>query len=244
MTLKIAICDDVAEDRQRLISLINSDDFYCECTAYKSGESLLWDFENGIRYDIFFLDIFMDGMSGVEAAKHIRTTDPQALLIFVSSSNNFYRESYDLYAFNYLIKPLKDDKLTEVLHRAIQHLGRDANQVVRFSFNNSLHTVRCSQLLYLTSDKRIVNFYLTNGETLKSYGKIDDFVTQLPAEVFVRCHQSYIVNLKHVTGMTAGEIMLGEEKVPISRNYAELAREKYRVQVFGDFDTDSVQNNL
>lgn len=235
MALKIAVCDDVLADRQRLISLIKAEDPYCECSSYKSGETLLWDFENGTHFDIFFLDIFMESMSGMEAAKRIRIDDPNALLIFVSSSDDFYRESYDLYAFNYLIKPLAEDKLTEVLRRAIQHLGRDTDQVVRFSFNNSLHTVRCSQLLYLTSDKHIVNFHLINGETLKSYGKLDDFVTQLPSEVFVRCHQSYIINLKHVTDMTTGEFMLGEVKVPVSRKYSVQAREKYRKFMFSDF---------
>ena len=64
---------------------------------------LLWDFESGIHFDLFFLDIFMEGIIGIETAKRIRIINPNALLIFVSSSNDFYRESYDLYAFNYLI---------------------------------------------------------------------------------------------------------------------------------------------
>lgn len=235
MVLKIAVCDDVAADMQRLISLIKTEDSYCQCTAYKSGEMLLWDVENGSCFDIFFLDIFMEGMSGVETAKRIRIADPNALLIFVSSSSDFYRESYDLYAFNYLIKPLTGDKLTEVLRRAIQHLGKDTNQVVRFYFNNSLHRVSCSQILYLTSDKHLVNFHLINGETLKSYGKMDDFVSQLPEKIFLRCHQSYMVNLKHVTGMTISEFILGPLKVPISRKYSVNAREKYQEFMFADF---------
>lgn len=235
MPLKIAVCDDVPADRQRLISLIKEEDSYCQCSSYKSGELLLWDFENGTRFDILFLDIFMEGISGVEVAKCIRIADPNALLIFVSSSNDFYRESYDLYAFNYLIKPLTLDKFTEVLRRAIQHLGKDADQIIKFSFKNTLHTVRCSQILYLTSDKHIVNFYLTNGKILKSYGKMDDFVTQLPVDAFVRCHQSYIINLNHVTGMSNGEFALGDVKVPVSRKYSVVAREKYHIEMFGDF---------
>jgi DNA-binding LytR/AlgR family response regulator len=235
MGLKIAVCDDVLADRQQLILLIKAEASYCECSAYESGELLLWDFENGTHFDIIFLDIFMEGMSGVETAKCIRMADPNALLIFVSNSNDFYRESYDLFAFNYLIKPLTGDKLAEVLRRAISHLGKDADQVVRFSYNNNLHTVRCSQLLYLTSDKHIVNFHLINGETLKSYGKIDDFVSQLPAEVFVRCHQSYIINMEHVTGMTTCEFMFGQVKVPVSRKYSVQAHEKYRAMMFHDF---------
>jgi DNA-binding LytR/AlgR family response regulator len=196
---------------------------------------LLWDFENGTRFDIFFLDIFMGGINGIEVAKRIRITDPYALIIFVSSSNDFYRESYALYAFNYLIKPLADDMLKEVLHRAILYLDKDIDQVVRFSFNNSFHTVRCSQLLYLSSDKRIVNFHLIDGRMLKAYGKIDDFVPQLPADIFVRCHQSYIVNLKHVTGMTMSEFMFDKVQVPISRKYCVQAREKYRIEMFDAF---------
>jgi DNA-binding LytR/AlgR family response regulator len=235
MTLKIAICDDIPADRQRLISLIKAENLYSECTPYESGELLLWDYENGSHFDILFLDIFMDGMSGVEVAKRIRLTNPYALLIFVSSSNEFYRESYDLYAFHYLIKPLTGNQLTPVLNRALIQLNQDADQVVRFSFNNNLHNVRCSQLLYLSSDKHIVNFHLIDGGTLKAYGKIDDFVTQLPVNDFVRCHQSYIVNLKHVTGVTLGEFMLSAIKVPVSRKYFVQAREKYRAAMFGDF---------
>lgn len=235
MSLKIAICDDNTADRELLISLIKTENIACECTPYDSGESLLWDFENGAHFDIFFLDIFMSGISGVETAKRIRTVNSNSLLIFVSSSDDFYRESYDLYAFNYLIKPLTTYKLEEVLRHAILHLGKEADQVVRFSFNNNLYTVHCSQLLYLTSDKHIVCFHLANGETLKSYGKMDDFVTQLPAEIFVRCHQSYIVNLRFVTSITSCEFIVKDVKIPISRKYAALSREKYRIQMFGDF---------
>lgn len=235
MTLKIAICDDILSDMQHLVTLIKEDNSCCECSTYRSGELLLWDFDNGTHFDIYFLDIFMEGMTGLDVAKYIRIADPYALLIFVSSSNDYYRESYDLYAFNYLIKPLTQDNITQVLHHSILHLDKDMNQVVRFSFNNTFHKVRCSQLLYLSSDKHIVSFHLVDGEVLKSYGKMDDFLPLLPAEVFVRCHQSYIVNLKHVTGMTIGEFMLNEVKIPISRKYCMQAREKYRFDMFGDF---------
>lgn len=235
MSLKIGVCDDVLADRQRLISLIKVEYPHCQCLDYKSAEMLLWDFENSTHFDILFLDIFMEGMSGIEVAKRIRILDPNLLLIFVSSSNDFYRESYDLYAFNYLIKPLTVDKLTEVLQRATQYLDKNTGQVIRFSFNNKLYKLRCSEILYISSDKHIVNFHTINGEVLKSYGKLDNFIRQLPSEVFVRCHQSYIVNLNHVTGMTTAEFLFSETTVPISRKYLSNAREKYQIAMFSDF---------
>jgi DNA-binding LytR/AlgR family response regulator len=177
----------------------------------------------------------MNGINGVETAKKIRAVNSDTYIIFVSSSDDFYREAYDLYAFNYLIKPLKKEKLTGVLDRAIKDLNKDDNQVIRFSYDNRLHTINCSQLLYITSDKHNIYFHLLNNQTLKAYGKIDDFIAQLPAKVFLRCHQSYIVNLKHVTQMTSSEFIVGENKVPISRKYSTLSRKNYRDQMFGDF---------
>ena len=235
MTLKIAVCDDVAAERKQLISMIKAEHLYCECTPYDSGEALLWDYEDGAEFDIYFLDIFMNGISGLETANRIRAVNSNAIIIFISSSDDFYREAYDLYAFNYLVKPLTKDKLIKVLHRAVADLNKDTNQVLRFSFDNNFYTIPCSQLLYITSDKHIVYFYLTNGKMLKAYGKIDDFITQLSAKVFFRCHQSYIVNLKHVTSMTSNEFMLGDLRVPISRKYSSQAREKFRIQMFQDF---------
>lgn len=235
MILKIAVCDDNPSDRQRLIALIKSENFDCECTAYESGEMLLWDFDSGVHFDIIFLDIYMAGITGVTAAQQIRLTDAETLLIFVSSSDEFYRESYDLYAFNYLIKPLTADKLNEVLGRAREQLNRDADQVVRIAFMGNLHTIRCSQLLYLSSKQHTVNFCLKSGEILKSYGKLDDFVAQLPADSFIRCHQSYLVNLNHVTAMTTAAFTLGDITIPISRSYSEQARSQYRALLFRNF---------
>jgi DNA-binding LytR/AlgR family response regulator len=235
LALRIAICEDIPADRQQLISFIKAEIPCCETVAYENGEALLWDFESGTRFDIIFLDIFMSGINGVEVARCVRTADPDILLIFVSSSDAFYRESYDLYAFNYLIKPLDRDRLTEVLHRAVEQLNKNVDHIIRISFNNSLHTIRCSQLLYLSSERHIVNFYLKSGEALKSYGKLDDYAAQLPAEAFMRCHQSYIVNLNHVTAMTTNGFSLDRIRVPISKSYLGEAKDKYRSHMFGDF---------
>lgn len=235
MILRIAICDDAQADRQRLISLIEKEYLSCECQSYASGEALLMDLEDGGSFDIFFLDIFMSGISGMETARRIREVNPSAPIIFVSSSDGFYRESYDLFAFNYLVKPLTAEKLSPVLYRVAEALDRDASQAIRFSFDNKLYTIPISQLLYLDSEKHKVHFHLKNGETLQAYGKIDDYATQLPGSIFFRCHQSYIVNMRQVTGMTPGEFLLGEMKIPISRKYAHEAREQYRLQMFDDF---------
>ena len=235
MPIQIAICDDFSTDSQRLISILKTKDSFCECRTYASGEELLWDFENGRHFDILFIDIFMNGMNGIDVAKRIRDTDSDVILIFVSSSNDFYRESYDLYAFHYLLKPVSEDKLIEVYCRALDRIQKNAEQSMRISFQNDVYTIRYSQLLYATSNQHLIHFFLKNGELLKSYGKLDDIASQLPTESFIRCHKSYIVNLNHVTNMTATEFYLGEIHIPISRNFSRQAREKYHEMMFNEF---------
>lgn len=235
MILKIAVCDDDSKDRQLIVSFIKSAAPCCEIISYRSGEELLWDVESGVHFDILLLDIYMNGISGIETAKRVRVLIPDALLIFISSSDDFYRESYDLYAFNYLIKPVSGEKLMQVLTLAIENKKKDTDQIIQVFFNNNLHKVRCSQLVYLYSDRHIVNLCLKNGETLKSYGKMDDFVSQLPSKGFMRCHQSYIVNLNHVSAMTTSRIELDGVSVPMSKKYSKQARDMYRLHMFGDF---------
>lgn len=235
MALKIAVCDDMYKDIQMLVSFIKAEVPCCEILVYKSGEALLWDLEYSAHIDIFFLDIFMEGINGIETAKKIRSIEPDSLLVFISSSQDFYRESYELYAFNYLIKPVSKDKLAELLKHAIEHLNKEMDRVVSLSFNNKLQRVHCSQLLYLSSEKHIVNFYLKNGDILKAYGKLDDYAVQLPVENFLRCHQSYIVNLSHVTALSANKFSIGDIRIPVSRIFSTEARHKYCTHMFGDF---------
>ena len=99
--MQIALCDDQAEDLKQLTYLIGTQHF---TTAFSSGEALLVSMEEfHERYDLYLLDIFMEGISGLELARQIRRLDPDALLCFVSTSDDFYREAYNLYIFQYLL---------------------------------------------------------------------------------------------------------------------------------------------
>ena len=60
----------------------------------------------------------MEGISGLELARQIRRLDPDALLCFVSTSDDFYREAYNLYIFQYLVKPISQTQIHELLQRA------------------------------------------------------------------------------------------------------------------------------
>ncbi len=103
--IRIAICEDKDEDREALRNMLCHTKILCDFTEYTSAESLLFDIEtNHKQFDLFLLDIYLPGQNGVEAARCIRAANPDAVIIFLSTSEEFYREAFDLFAFHYLIK--------------------------------------------------------------------------------------------------------------------------------------------
>lgn len=234
--IQIAICDDRPEDAQALERLISAGND-CPIAAYSSGEGLLWDLENDpYRFDLFFLDIYLTGISGIETARRIRAINQTALIVFVSTSEDFYREAYDLFAFNYLIKPVTVEKLSPILDRATKRLETEDARRIHFTHRSQTYSVRCSQILYLASSGHLVTLYLQDGRALDCYGKLGALAEQLPQDIFLRCHQSYLVNLNYITALDREGFRVNDALVPISKSYSKTARARYREHLFSNFD--------
>lgn len=113
--MRIAVCDDCMEDALHLRNILRGQ----EVSIYSDAKSLLADVEErNRRYDLYFLDIFMEeSMDGIGLAKKLRMGQEEAVICFVSTSDDFYREAYDLYAVQYLIKPIKEESVKELLQK-------------------------------------------------------------------------------------------------------------------------------
>lgn len=110
----IAICEDTPADAQLLLSYISDSGIAGRCESFSSGEALLEAFRPG-KYDLIFLDIYMGGMKGVDAAAEIRKADRTVTLAFTTTSTEHTLESYRLKAAGYLEKPVKREDVREML---------------------------------------------------------------------------------------------------------------------------------
>lgn len=233
--IHIAICEDNDEDLAHLRSLLCQTKIACDFTEYASAEPLLLDIEtHQKRFDLFLLDIFLPGQNGVAIARHIRETDEKAVLIFLSSSEDFYREAFDLYAFHYLIKPVCLADLTEVLTKAAALISAPEETLcITFRGQNSI--LRHADITYIDSSNHVLCFHMQDGQEYTAYGRLDEIRTQLASELFVRCHKSFIINLIHVDRLTREGFHIGSTLIPISRTYAADAKERYHKRLFGIF---------
>lgn len=234
--MRIAVCDDCMEDARRLEKILRGQ----EASIYFDAESLLTDVEEkNIKYDLYLLDIFMEeSINGIELAKRLRRMQEDALICFVSTSDGFYREAYDLYAFQYLIKPVEEAGIGELLRKANRSLARrpDRGKSLIYSWWGKSGAIPYEKILYIASRGHTLSICCTDGKVQESAGKLNDLELQICGGIFLRCHQSFIVNIYHVEGMDGSELTVAGELIPVSRRYYAEVKSRYQKMLFEGVD--------
>lgn len=241
--IHIAICDDDKKDRGRLREFLCRTELSCSIAEYGDAETLLADMEDGRRqFDLLFLDIYLPEKSGVEAAKCIRRMDEDALLIFLTTSEEFYREAFDVYAFHYLIKPIGEEELAVVVKKAADRLNKTERRLSIVSHGQNM-LLKHMDINYISSAGHYLHFHMKDGQEHISHDKLDDLEKRLDSDLFVRSHKSFMVNLLNIDKMTKEGFYIGDTLVPISRSYAANARENCYRQLFGEIRGEKARKN-
>lgn len=231
--IRIAICDDTMEDRKRLLEALIEYDQSFDIVQYENGESLLDDFQDSkCHIDMLFMDIYLPGLNGINTVQRIRTDCKDAKIIFVSSSPDFYPQAYEVFAYNYLLKPFDKIKLFHVLDCALEEIGKKKRHKITFSYKSKVYSLDCRDIAYIESSNKIVLFHLENGDTLQCYSKLDEIEEELIQQYFIRCHKSFIVNASFISEMGENYFYIGQDKINISKRYLKLAKEQYFAYLF------------
>ncbi len=195
MSLKIAICEDSSDDTNLLIGAIERSDIPANWDCFVSGEELLSNFIPG-KYDLIFFDIYMEGLLGVEAAAKIRDIDTTVIFVFTTTSIGHTLESYRLKAPLYLEKPVKDEDVAEALAMAVER--KKSLSYVNLFINGEKQTISLESIIYFEVRDHSV-YVNTLTETFRTGQSIKlNHIEKMLTKNFLRCHYSYIVNLKYV----------------------------------------------
>lgn len=233
MPVKIIICDDSADDITQLSDALYTYDPSFEITAFMSGETMISEIaDSSLPADILFLDIYMPSVNGILAAQRIRAERKDLMIIFISSSKEHYPEAYEVFAFNYILKPFDKERLYAVLARALDELRRENACKISFSYKSASYSVDCRKILYIESRDKLLLFHLVDGSVLQTYWRLDDVIKELPNQSFIRCHQSFIVNISNITEMGENYFRIGQAMIGISRKYLKSAKGQYYAYLF------------
>ena len=226
--IKIAICDDEANIRAYLSSLIGAQSCPCEIVEYASAGDCLADHR---EIDLLFLDIelapFGSGLDGMALARKIRerATRTQPVIIFVTGYERYVFDAFDVGAFQYLLKPVDEEKFAQVFSRAVAPIAiakEKPGRVLTLQSANTSKTVPLDSIYYIESSNHKVELHLKNGE-FACYAKIGDLELELQDQFF-RIHKGYLVNLSYVAGYSKTEVTL--------TNGERLLLSKYKYQDF------------
>lgn len=215
--LKIAVCDDEPAYVKQISDRIKRFMSDCEIVSFLSGEDLL---VRGALFDIYFLDIQMEKMNGIEAAKKLREQDEESIIVFLTGAKEYVFDAFDVSALQYLVKPIDDAKLQETLVRAKKEIRKKQNRKDRQIFIKTRQknmTLNVSDILYFENERRKIAVHTLRGK-ISFYGVMADMERDTGAD-FCRCHRGYLVNLFHVAEYDRETITLSNgERIYLSKD--------------------------
>jgi DNA-binding LytR/AlgR family response regulator len=205
--IKIAICDDEKEFRDAAERMLNQ---YMEDKAvpfqvdvFNVPSELVDMTEKGTIYDIYLLDIYMPGISGMSIATELRSRGVKSPVIFLTSSTDHALEAFGVDATHYLLKPYTKDSFYVGMDKAMQSITSHKDDSIVLKVDNEYRSIPVSKIIYCEAEDKYQRLYLDKEERLlirisgtELYKQLSEF------ECFYRCGRAHIINLNHISRVT------------------------------------------
>ena len=236
--IRLGICEDVYEEMiyckklvDRIMAKLSRN---ANLYSFQSGEDLLMEIEATGNMDILLVDIeLLGGMNGVEFGRKLREIDNNAVMIFISSHDQYCKEVIDVQPYAFIDKPISSERLEEVLAHVL-HTRLDKRECFCFSNRKTQFSMPLSEIRYFQSDKRQIYVWTTHNNAAASryvfYGKlqkVEETVAKYKLK-FLRIRKSFLVNANFIVEYAADRVVLDDGTVvEISKNYKTAVREYY-----------------
>ena len=212
--------------------------------VFQNPLEMLDSIKGSNRSDVYLLDIVMPGIDGISVADEIRVNDNAAEIVFLTSTPDFAYKSYSVRAKDYILKPVKKEKLFSVLD-SIYYSRRAQSDFFVLQKGASLIKIPFALIEYVEVIGKHVYFNLIDGTVHKVFGKMKDYRDRLLSRPeYMSPHRSYIVNMFRVASMSiTGVVMLSKKSIPVSRLLYGQLREDYMNLLFEGKEVRSVDGN-
>lgn len=210
MSFKVMIVDDDAGMRLILRKVIGKCENFEIVKEVENGEEAI-SFAEQMRPHVIFMDVEMPGINGIESAKRILDINPKTMIIFATAHEEYMPEAFELYAFDYMIKPFKIDRVNQTLARidelhstagntrSVNHLLKYSRDFEKLVIKNKegISFISMSDIILVQREDRSTVIY-TAEERYVTSDNLSDIEAKLDSSQFFRCHKSYIINISMV----------------------------------------------
>jgi DNA-binding LytR/AlgR family response regulator len=206
---KIAICDDEVVCCNELCDILNEYERYnnliFEIKCYEDGNKLVS--EKLSDFDMFFLDIEMDCINGIDTAKFIIRECPDAIIMFVTGFDNYIDFAFDLKVMRYLNKPVDKDRLFRALNIVIMDINKEKQYISVRDYRGQLCEIKIIDIIRVFIDGRKVSLETSDNiyETNKSFSEMEKILENFD---FVHTYRKRLANLLYVSGFEDDKLLL------------------------------------
>ena len=235
---QIALCDDEEKELDRIETYLAGYQDKRQTQKYRvrrftSGEAMV-DLIREELYmpDLILLDIFMSGITGMDAAKEMRGMGCGVPIIFLTTSRDHALCAY-VDAVQYLVKPLDQDRFYHAMDSAMSRMRKEQESQIVIKVAGGVRQLSPSDILYCESQKNYQILYLAGAEcrvrmTTENLWKL---LADFPQ--FGRCGRSYILNMDHIISVDREEILMDSGRaIYIPRNKATEFKKRYFAYYF------------
>ncbi|HBG8290233.1 TPA: response regulator transcription factor [Clostridioides difficile] len=231
---RIVICEDditqIAFLRECILKSLEGISSQIELFEFNSGEELLETNLEGI--DIFFLDIKMLQLTGMDVAKIIRETNNTSEIIFITSIVDYIQEGYKVRAYRYLLKPIDFGDLNESILSCISDIIKKRENFMLIENKDIINKILINSIMYIEVRKKVLTIH-TKNDTYYTKNSMDKIELELEKYNFFRCHKSYLINLEYIQFICKNTVVINDEDVPVSK-YRMADLKKKLTYVLGD----------
>ena len=212
VVLKIAICDDekkFCDSAERMLNLYMEDKgLQFQVDVFNVPSELVDMTEKGTIYDIYLLDIYMPGVTGMSIATELRSRGVKSPVIFLTSSTDHALEAFGVDATHYLLKPYSRENFCVGMDKAMQSITSHKDDSIVLKVDNEYRSIPVSGIIYCEAEDKYQRLYLENGERLlvrisgmELYKLLSEF------DSFYHCGRAHILSLDYISRVTADGVI-------------------------------------
>ena len=215
----IAIVDDSDLDAQNICRYV--DEYEREhgegLVTYRFSDAPAFLRSSTKRFSLAIMDIDMPGINGMEAAHLLRSVNPSIQIMFVTSMPQYAIESYEVEAADYILKPVSYASFALKLSKVLRRMDRIEEGTVVLKTSEGLASVPVKDVTYVESQGHYL-IYHAGPRDIRTRETMTAAERRLAPRGFARCNSYYLVNLRHISSITATDVYLGEQVLKMSRS--------------------------
>ena len=183
-------------------------------TTFADGEDITDDYRGG--YDIILMDIQMRFMDGMTAAEKIRTLDHEVIIMFITNMIQYAVRGYEVDAMDYVVKPVEYFAFSQKLDKAIGRMKKAVQTYISVPTEDGLQKLAVSDIYYIESQGHNACYRTARGEFLSRI-TLKELEDSMGGYGFFRCGKGYLINMKHVDGISGNDCIICGERIPVGR---------------------------